>query len=70
MFPAHLMNPWLKQMIAQRIEGDIVKVICEPYIYTNPIRAEIMQLQHSWAYRPMDSQDLVGHTRFQEMVAA
>jgi hypothetical protein len=58
-----------KTMIGQRIEGDIVKVICEPYNFTNPRTGEIMQLQHSWAYRPKDSQDLVGHTRIMEMGA-
>lgn len=56
-----------KTMVGQRIEGDIVKVICEPYEFTNPRTGEIMHLQHSWAYRPKDSQDLVGHTRVREL---
>lgn len=50
-------------MLGQRIEGDIVKVIVEPYDFINPKTGEIMRLQHSYAYRPKDSQDLVGHTK-------
>lgn len=50
-------------MIGQRIEGDIVKVIVEPYDFVNPRTGELMKLQHGWAYRPKDSEDLVGHTR-------
>ena len=50
-------------MVGQRIEGDIVKVIVEPYDFVNPRTGELMNLQHGWAYRPKDSEDLVGHTR-------
>ena len=51
-----------KLMIGQKIEGEIVKAICTPYEFTNPRTGEVMTLQHSWAYRPKDSQELVGHT--------
>ena len=57
-------------MVGQRIDGDIVKVIVEPYDFTNPRTGEVMQLQHSWAYRPKDSQDLVGHTQIKELSMA
>ena len=50
-------------MIGQKIEGDIVKVIVEPYDFVNPRTQEVMRLQHGWAYRPKDSEDLVGHSR-------
>ena len=56
-----------KMLIGQKIEGDIVRVICEPYQFTNPRTGEVLQLQHSYAYRPKDSQDLVGHTQVQEL---
>ena len=56
-----------KAMIGQRLEGDIVKVIVEPYDFINKKTGEVMRLQHSWAYRPKDSQDLVGHTKVQAM---
>ena len=56
-----------KMLIGQKIEGEIVKVIVAPYEFTNQRTGEIMKLQHSYAFRPKDSQDLVGHTRVQEM---
>ena len=59
-----------KAMIGQRLEGDIVKVIVEPYDFINKKTGEVMKLQHSWAYRPKDSQDLVGHTRVQDLSMA
>ena len=57
-------------MVGQRIDGDIVKVIVEPYEFINPRTGEVMKLQHSWAYRPKDSQDLVGHTQIKELSMA
>jgi hypothetical protein len=59
-----------KMLIGQKIDGEIVRVICEPYEFTNPRTGEAIQLQHSYAYRPKDSQDLVGHTQVQELVMA
>lgn len=59
-----------KMLIGQKIEGEIVKVICEPYSFTNPRTGEVLQLQHGYSYRPKDSQDLVGHTRVQELSMA
>ncbi len=53
-----------KLMIGQKIEGEIVRVICEPYEFTNPRTGEIVHLQHSWAYQPKESsQAPIGHTR-------
>lgn len=57
-----------KLMIGQKIEGEIVKVIVEPYDFANPRTGEVMRLQHGWAYRPKDSQDLVGHSRMNEFI--
>jgi hypothetical protein len=59
-----------ESLVGQKIDGDIVKVIVEPYDFTNPRTGEVMTLQHSWAYRPKDSQDLVGHTKIQELATA
>jgi hypothetical protein len=57
-------------LIGQKIEGEIVKVIVPPYEFTNQRTGEVMTLQHSYAYRPKDSQDLVGHTHVQELSMA
>jgi len=59
-----------KLMIGQKIEGEIVRVIVEPYEYVNQRTGEVMRLQHSYAYRPKDSQDLIGHTRVDSMQMA
>jgi len=59
-----------KMLIGQKIEGEIVKVICEPYEFTNPRTGEVLRLQHGYSYRPKDSQDLVGHTKVQELTMA
>ncbi len=59
-----------KMMIGQKIEGEIVRTIVEPYQFTNPRTGEVITLQHSYAYRPSDSHELVGHTRVQELTMA
>ena len=59
-----------KMLIGQKIEGEIVKVIVPPYEFTNQRTGEVMSLQHSYSYRPKDSQDLVGHTQVQELSMA
>ena len=34
-------------MIGQKIEGEIVRVICEPYEFVNPRTNELLTLRHS-----------------------
>jgi hypothetical protein len=59
-----------KMLIGQKIDGEIVKVIVPPYEFTNKRTGEVMSLQHSFAFRPKDSQDLVGNTQVQELSMA
>jgi hypothetical protein len=59
-----------KAMIGQRLEGEIVKVIVDPYEFINKRTGEIMKLQHSYAYAPNNSDELVGHTRVSEFANA
>lgn len=59
-----------KLMIGQKIEGEVVKVIVEPYEYVNPRTGEVVRLQHSYAYRPNYSDELMGHTRVQSLELA
>lgn len=57
-----------KSMIGQRLQGEVVQVICEPYDYTNPRTGEIMRLQHSYAFSADSKQEnLVGHSRITEL---
>ena len=59
-----------KMLIGQKIEGEIVRTIVAPYQFTNPRSGEVITLQHSYAFRPSESQELVGHTRVQELSMA
>jgi len=59
-----------KMMIGQKIEGDIVRVICEQYEFVNPRTGEVMRLQHSYAYSQDSKQEnLIGHTRIMEVAS-
>lgn len=52
-----------KLMVGQKIEGNIVRVICEPYEFTSPTTGEVLKLQHSWAYQPNEQAEPVGLTK-------
>ena len=56
-------------MIGQRLEGEIVKVIVPAYEYTDKKTGEVMTLQHSYAYAPTDSKELIGHTRIENVMS-
>jgi hypothetical protein len=58
-------------MIGQRLPGEIVKVICEPYDFVNKQTGEILKLQHSFAYTqdPAKQESFIGHTRVMEVAS-
>jgi len=56
-------------MIGQRLEGEIVKVIVPAYEYADKKTGEVMTLQHSYAYAPADSKELIGHTRIENVMS-
>jgi hypothetical protein len=59
-----------ESIIGQKLPGEIVKVICEPYVYENKTTGEIMQLQHSYAYQAEGAMEAVGHTRISQLELA
>ena len=59
-----------ESMIGQQIPGDIVRVSVDPYNYVNKRTGEIMQLQHSYAFRPEGSLELIGQTQISELAMA
>ena len=65
--PSTFDEPVAKMMIGQQLDGDIVRVSVDPYDYTNKRTGEIMVLQHSYAYRPKGSVELLGETRVPDM---
>jgi hypothetical protein len=57
-------------MIGQRLPGEILKTICDPYDFTNPRSGEVMRLQHSYAYAQDSKQEnAIGHTRVMEVAS-
>lgn len=56
-----------KMLVGQKIDGDIVRVASDPYEYTSKSTGEVMTLQHSFAYRPAGSMELIGHTPLKDL---
>lgn len=50
-----------KMLIGSKIEGEIVRVPCDPYDYTVKSTGEQITLAYSYAYQPAGSKELVGH---------
>lgn len=59
-----------KSLIGSTMPGQIVRVEAEAYEYTNPRTGEVMILQHTYAYQPEGSAQLIGHTLISELEAA
>ena len=59
-----------KMMVGQQIEGDIVRVQSDPYDYVSPTTGEVMTLQHTYAYRPAGSVELIGHVPSKDLQEA
>ncbi len=56
-----------KAMLGQELEGDIVRVQVDAYQFANKQTGEIMTLQHSYAFQPPNSMELIGHTPIREV---
>ena len=50
-----------KMMVGQQLEGDIIRLASDPYQYVSPSTGEVMTLQHTYAYQPPGSIQLIGH---------
>jgi hypothetical protein len=56
-----------KMMIGSKIDGEIVRMECEPYDYTNKRTGEVIKLGYSYAYQPKGSMQLIGEERIAEL---
>ena len=56
-----------KTVIGQQLQGDVVRVESDPYEFLNKRTGELMTLNHTYAYRPQGSVELIGHTRVEEL---
>ena len=48
-------------MVGTQIEGNVVRVPCDPYEYTIERTGEVMTLGYTYSYQPPGSKELVGH---------
>ena len=56
-----------KNVIGQQLKGEVVRVESDPYEFLNQRTGELMMLNHTYAYRPEGSVELIGHTRVEEL---
>jgi len=68
--PANFGVDVAKRMINQQLEGEIVRVQCEPYSFTNNKTGETVTVNHSYAYRPPNAIELIGETKIKELEEA
>jgi hypothetical protein len=59
-----------KMMVGTQLDGDVVRVETDPYEFINKRTGELMTLQHSYAYRPKGSMELIGHSQVQDVQMA
>ena len=58
------------RMVGQKIEGEIVRVPCEPYSFENKRTGETITVNHDYAYRPPNAIELIGETKIKELEEA
>lgn len=46
-------------LVGTQLQGEIVRILCEPYQYTIKDSGEVITLQHSYGYRPTPSGEVV-----------
>ena len=63
--PSTFEEPIAKLMVGSRLEGDVVRVACDPYDYTVKRTGEQISLAYSYAYQPAGSMEVVGHGTFE-----
>lgn len=59
-----------ESLIGQELKGEIVRMQCDPYEYVSPTTGEVMTLQHTYAYQPEGSMELIGKEPVNEPVTA
>lgn len=59
-----------KGLVGSQMAGTIVRVQVDPYEFVNPKNGEIIKLQHSYAYSPEGSTELIGSSRVESLQMA
>lgn len=55
------------KMVGAQLPGSVVKVEVEPYEFVNKRTGEVLQLQHSYSYKPDKGLRLMGESKVLEM---
>ena len=53
--PATFDEDTAKLLVGTQLQGDIIRVSCDPYQYTVKATGEVITLQHSFGYQPTPS---------------
>jgi hypothetical protein len=56
-----------RMMVGSEMPGDVVRTQSDPYEYVNPRTGEVMLLHHTYAYRPVGSMELIGHSQVRDL---
>ena len=59
-----------KGLVGTQMKGDVVRVQVDPYDFVNPKSGEIIKLQHSYAYSPEGSSELIGSSKVESLQMA
>ena len=59
-----------KGLVGTQMKGDVVRVQVDPYDFVNPKTGEVIKLQHSYAYSPEGSTELIGSSRVESLQMA
>ena len=59
-----------KRLVGTTMKGDVVRVQVDAYDFLNPKTGEIIKLQHSYAYSPEGSNELIGSSRVESLQMA
>lgn len=57
-------------LLGTQMSGDVVRVQVDAYDFKNPKSGEIIKLQHSYAYSPEGSTELIGSSRVESLQMA
>ncbi len=59
-----------KGIIGSQMKGDVIRVTTDPYNFVDKRTGETIQLQHSYAYSPEGSTELIGSSRVESLQMA
>jgi hypothetical protein len=68
--PTTFSEDFAKSLVGTQLKGEVVRVQVDPYDFVNPKSGEVIKLQHSYAYTPEGSTELIGSSRVESLQMA